>query len=69
MKLQLILALSLLSGAALSAEERYYIRYSVTTGVQKDIEVEHDFETIGLKIMHLNARKFYEENSHDLKQS
>jgi chemotaxis protein methyltransferase CheR len=28
-----------------------------------DLEVEHDFETIGLKIMHLNARRIYTESS------
>jgi chemotaxis protein methyltransferase CheR len=27
-----------------------------------DFEVEHDFETIGRKIMHLNARRFYRES-------
>jgi formate hydrogenlyase transcriptional activator len=28
-----------------------------------DFEVEHDFETIGHKIMHLNARRFYEKEN------
>jgi transcriptional regulator with GAF, ATPase, and Fis domain len=28
-----------------------------------DFEVEHDFETIGRKIMHLNARRFYRESN------
>lgn len=27
-----------------------------------DFEVEHDFETIGRKIMHLNARRIYDQN-------
>jgi len=29
-----------------------------------DFEVEHDFETIGRKIMHLNARRIYREFNH-----
>jgi formate hydrogenlyase transcriptional activator len=29
-----------------------------------DFEVEHNFETIGRKIMHLNARRIYRESSH-----
>jgi len=29
-----------------------------------DFEVEHDFETIGPKIMHLNARRVYGEDNH-----
>jgi formate hydrogenlyase transcriptional activator len=31
--------------------------------VYKDFEVEHDFETIGPKIMHLNARRICQESS------
>jgi len=34
------------------------------TSVYNDFEVEHDFETIGPKIMHLNARKIYREANH-----
>ncbi|MBC8440000.1 MAG: sigma 54-interacting transcriptional regulator [Deltaproteobacteria bacterium] len=34
------------------------------TSVYNDFEVEHDFETIGPKIMHLNARKIYRESNH-----
>ncbi|MDK2957103.1 MAG: formate hydrogenlyase transcriptional activator [Desulfovibrionales bacterium] len=29
-----------------------------------DFEVEHDFETIGHKIMHLNARRIYDQGDH-----
>ncbi len=32
--------------------------------VYNDFEVEHDFETIGPKIMHLNARRIYREPDH-----
>lgn len=32
--------------------------------VYNDFEVEHDFETIGPKIMHLNARTIYREANH-----
>jgi len=34
------------------------------TSVYNDFEVEHDFETIGPKIMHLNARRIYREANH-----
>ena len=32
--------------------------------VYNDFEVEHEFETIGPKIMHLNARRIYREPNH-----
>ncbi|MBU0971637.1 MAG: sigma 54-interacting transcriptional regulator [Proteobacteria bacterium] len=32
--------------------------------VYNDFEVEHDFETIGPKIMHLNARRIYQDETH-----
>jgi len=34
------------------------------TSVSNDFEVEHDFETIGPKIMHLDARRIYREANH-----
>ncbi len=34
--------------------------------VYNDFEVEHDFETIGPKIMHLNARRIYRESNNTL---